>query len=87
MSTVAVLAFGSARVASTRVVRLVLERGEVCRVSRRLSRVSVQSGTAWIASGGRDYLLAAGERLTLPPARDTLLSSVGEAPLFVELGP
>jgi hypothetical protein len=87
MSTIAISAFGSraARVSSSRIVRLVLERGEVCRLTRRASRLAVRSGTAWIASEGRDYLVAAGECLTLPPARNALLSGIGEAPLIVEV--
>jgi hypothetical protein len=63
----------------------VLERGELWRLSRRAGSVVVRSGTAWIASRGRDYLLAAGECLALPPSRDALLSGVGEAPLVVEV--
>ncbi len=87
MNTIALFASGSraARVSSPRIVRLVLERGEVCRLSRRAGRVAVRSGTAWIASQGRDYLLGSGESLALPPARDTLLSGIGEEPLVVEL--
>jgi hypothetical protein len=85
MSTIALFDSGRALVASPRIVRLVLERGEVCRLSRRAGTVAVRSGTAWIASKGRDYLLAAGESLTLPPSRDILLSGVGELPLVVEL--
>jgi hypothetical protein len=87
MSTIALFASGSraARVSSPRVVRLVLERGEVCRLSRRAGRIAVRAGTAWIASRGRDYLVAAGECLALPPARDALVSGVGEAHLFVEV--
>ena len=87
MSTIALFASGSraALVSSPRVVRLVLERGEVCRLSRRAARVAVRSGTAWIAARGRDYLLSAGQSLSLPPARDTLLSGLGEPPLVVEL--
>ncbi len=87
MSTVAITAFGSrtARVSSPRIVRLVLERGEVCRLPRRSGSVAVRSGTGWIASGGRDYLLAAGQSLALPASRDALLSGLGEAPLVVEV--
>jgi hypothetical protein len=87
MSTIAISAFGSraARVSSPRIVRLVLERGEVCRLSRRASHIAVRSGTAWVASKGHDYLVAAGECLTLPPAQDALLSGAGEAPLIVEV--
>ncbi len=87
MSTIAISASGSraARVSSPRIVRLVLERGEVWRLSRRAARVVVRSGTAWIASKGRDYLLAAGKCLALPPSRDALLSGIGEAPLVVEV--
>ncbi len=87
MSTIAISASGSrtARVSSPRIVRLLLERGEVCRLSRHAARVVVRSGTAWIASDGRDYLLAAGQCLALPPSRDALLSGIGEAPLVVEV--
>jgi hypothetical protein len=66
-------------------VRLVLERGEVCRLFRQACSVVVRSGTAWIAAEGRDHLLAAGQSLALPPSRDALLSGVGEAPLVVEV--
>jgi len=87
MSTVAIFAPGSraVRVSSPRLVRLVLERGEVCRLSRQAGRLKVLSGTAWIAAQGRDYLLPAEESLALPPARDILLSGIGESPLVVEL--
>jgi hypothetical protein len=87
MSTIAIFAPGSrvARVRSPRVVRLVLERGEICRISRRAGSVAVRSGTAWIAARGRDYLLRAGESLALPRARDALLSGIGDQPLVVEL--
>ena len=87
MSTIALFDSRSrtARVTSPRVVRLVLERGEVCRLSRHPGSVTVRSGTAWIASRGRDYLLAPGQSLALPPARDVLLSGIGEPPLVVEL--
>jgi hypothetical protein len=78
MSTIALLSL-------PRVVRLVLERGEVCRLSRRASRVGVRSGTAWVAAQGRDYLLSAGQSLSLPAANDALLSGLGELPLMVEL--
>lgn len=89
MSTIAISASGSraARVSSPRVVRLVLERGEVCRLSRRTGSVVVRSGTAWIASKGLDHLLAAGQCLVLPPSRDALLSGIGEAPVVVEFRP
>ncbi len=88
MSTIAIFAAGSraARVRSPRVVRLVLERGEVCRLSRRTGRLRIRSGTAWVASRGRDHLLRAGESVTLAPARDALLSGIGDSPLVVELG-
>jgi hypothetical protein len=88
MSTIAIFAPGSraARVRSPRIVRLVLERGEVCRLSRRTGRLSIRSGTAWIAARGRDHLLRAGESLALAPARDALLSGIGDDPLVVELG-
>ena len=87
MSTIAITAFGprAARVSSPRIVRLVLERGEVCRLPRRAGSVAVRSGTAWIASRGRDYLLAAGQCLALPTSRDALLSGIGEVPLLVEV--
>ena len=87
MSTIALFASGSraGRLSSTRVVRLVLERGEVCRLSRRAARVAVRSGTAWIAARGWDYLLSAGQSLSLPSAGDALLSGLGEPPLVVEL--
>jgi hypothetical protein len=87
MSTIAVFAPGSraARVRSPRTVRLVLERGEVCLLSRRARGVAVRSGIAWIASRGRDFLLAAGQCLSLPPSRDALLSGIGEEPLVVEV--
>jgi hypothetical protein len=89
MSTIAQIAFTprSARLAAPRVVRLVLERGEVYRLTRLAGRVAVLSGTAWLASRGRDFLLRAGEGLDLPPARDTLLSGLGDDPLIVELRP
>jgi hypothetical protein len=85
MSTIALFASNSARERSPRIVRLMLERGEVYRLSRRIGHLNVRSGTAWIASKGLDYLLTAGESLTLPPARDALLSGIGEQPLVVEL--
>jgi hypothetical protein len=87
MSTIAITAFGSraARVSSPRLVRLVLEPGEVCRLPRRAGSVAVRSGAAWIASRGRDFLLAAGQGLALPRSRDALLSGIGEAPLVVEV--
>ena len=87
MSTIALFASGSraARVSSPRIVRLLLERGEVFRLSRRAGRLNVRSGTAWIAFQGRDYLLGAGECLALSAARDALLSGIGEGPLVVEL--
>jgi hypothetical protein len=87
MSTIALFASGSraARLSSSRVVRLVLERGEVCRLSRRAARVAVRSGTARIAARGRDYLLSAGQSLSLLSTGDALLSGIGEPPLVVEL--
>jgi len=88
MSTIAISTPGprAARVRSSRAVRLVLERGEVCRLPRRPGRVTVRSGTAWIAARGRDHLLRAGESLLPAPAPDILLSGVGEEPLVVEVG-
>jgi hypothetical protein len=87
MSTMAISAFGSraARVSSPRIVRLMLERGEICRLPRRAGSVAVRSGTAWIASRGRDYLLAAGQCLALRTSPDALLSGIGEEPLVVEV--
>jgi hypothetical protein len=87
MSTIAIFAPGSraARVRSPRIVRLVLERGEICRLSRRTGQLCVRSGVAWLASQGRDYLLRSGESMNLAPAPDTLLSGIGDSPLVVEL--
>ena len=67
MSTIALFDSGRALVASPRIVRLVLERGEVCRLSRRAGAWPCAPAPPGSPRRGRDYLLAAGQSLTLPP--------------------
>jgi hypothetical protein len=80
---------GMIKVDSSSGVRLLLLRGEICRLARRPGGwVRVLSGVAWVACGGKDYLLRAGEALRLPRTgrEPPLLSGIGDDPLIVELG-
>lgn len=66
--------------------RLVLRRGETYRLPAASAGIQVVSGVAWVTKGERDIFLAGGQRLLLPPHKETVLvSGLSQMPLVLEV--
>ncbi len=91
MSTIAQVAWvleGSARDGrAARFTRLLMRRGETCRIDRRFRRLRVLLGVAWVTCEGVDLLVPAGESVEVPVSRKdfAVMSGVGDDALVVEL--
>jgi hypothetical protein len=67
-------------------LRILLLPGEVLALPRSSSRIRVLSGAAWVSKGGRDLLLATGERMDTARGRDRpVVSGLGTEVLLFEL--
>ncbi len=67
-------------------LRLVLYPGEVYRLPEIGQQMSVAAGRAWLTVQGHDLVLNADETAQLPVSGEAaLVSSIGGAPLMVEL--
>ena len=71
-----------------RASRLLMRRGEACRLDPRFRQIRVLYGTAWISHGGTDLLVPTGQSARVPASRRDfpVLSGVGDELLVVELG-
>jgi len=50
---------GESTTAATTTLRLVVYRGEVCRLPANSRAITVREGVAWMTSGGADHILRA----------------------------
>ncbi len=85
----ALLHIESARISRTSraaALRLMLLRSEALRVPKRLSRLRVLSGTAWISLDGRDLVLEAGQTVELAELKTpAVVSAIGCAAVLFEV--
>lgn len=67
-------------------LRLVLWRNEVFRLSPESRGVRVLAGRAWVTYAGQDLILGRGDEVSITPGGDfALLSALGRRPLIVEI--
>lgn len=66
--------------------RLLVYSGELLRLSSAHRQLQVVQGTAYLSHGGIDYIVGAGEGVTLAPTNDmALVSPVQSEALVIEL--
>ncbi len=67
-------------------LRLVLYKGEVYRLSAAGRGIRILSGIAWATVAGEDMFLVAGETVTFPLRADgVLVSALSRSPLVLEV--
>jgi hypothetical protein len=67
-------------------LRIALRYGEQLRVPDASKRLHLLSGTAWVSSGGRDYVLDDGDCLSVSRAKGgAIISPLREEPILFEL--
>jgi len=72
--------------ASRQLLRLMLYKGEVCRLPKAYTSLCVVSGHGWLTVGGQDITLGPGEKLSLAARDDiVLISALRDTPLIFEL--
>jgi hypothetical protein len=70
---------------ATPMLRLVLYKGEVCRLPQDCKGIKVLSGNAWVTVTGKDITLAQGEKTSLISEKNFILvSPLRNAPLVFE---
>ena len=71
---------------SKQVLRLVLYKGEVCRLPRACQGLRVLSGRAWVTVDGKDITLNRGEQMAFAAPKDfALVSAIQNTSLIVEV--
>lgn len=71
---------------ATNVMRVMLMRREIYRVTRNYRELRVRSGRAWVTMNGHDHVLKRGEEIALQSTGDdAVVSPLGSAPLVIEL--
>ncbi len=73
----------SARASKDAALRLVLLRAEALSVPKRLRRLRVLTGTAWISMDGRDMIVPEGQTVELPCSRKAAVVSAVGCPAVV----
>lgn len=78
---------GTRATASEAKLRLTLLPGELVRVPRSASRMSVLSGRAWLSFCTNDVMVTAGEGFEFPrrAKKDGIIQAVGKRALVLEL--
>ncbi len=67
-------------------LRLLLYKGEVHRLSQAARDVQVLAGQGWLTVGGEDVFVAPGEKVSFPTSKDgSLISALGKIPLILEI--
>ncbi len=67
-------------------IRVMLLTGEVHRVKPNYRGLRIRSGQAWVTVNGYDLVLKRGEEVALEKRHDdAVVSSLGHAPLVIEL--
>jgi hypothetical protein len=68
-------------------LHLALLEGDLIRLPRHVSSMTVLSGTAWVTYKGEDFVLGRGQSLSVGPrlCGAALVSPLGDSALFLEL--
>ena len=67
-------------------IRVMLFKGEVCRLSKDSRNLKVLSGRAWLALDSRDVILERDEMFDLTSSKDlSVVSALGYTPLVLEV--
>jgi hypothetical protein len=67
-------------------LRLVLYKGEIFHLPGACQEIRILSGSGWLTRAGRDIILRAGERASIPASTDSvLISGLGQSPLIFEV--
>ena len=73
----------------TSTTRIHLAGGDVYRVPRRVGRIRIVSGHAWVSFAGQDTVLAPGQQMAFAPGASNLdialVSGIDRTPLVLEM--
>jgi hypothetical protein len=75
------------KITNPTLMRVMLVKREVCRVTADWQGLRVRSGRAWVSLKGSDLILSRGQEIPIDLAKKdvALVSAVGQAPLVMEL--